>query len=88
MREREGESFFSAGETTNVKSGVGPHGGCWEITGCSTRPNAAVGTGYGCKALPKNGCGNACVCNGAWQVYANGTILSVRKKRISFCAVL
>ena len=30
---------------TNVKSGVGPRGGCWEITACSTHPNAAVGTG-------------------------------------------
>ena len=30
---------------TNVKSGVGPRGGCWEITACSTRSNAAVGTG-------------------------------------------
>ena len=30
---------------TNVKSGVGPRGGCWEITACSTRTFAAVGTG-------------------------------------------
>lgn len=56
----------TGGVTTNVKS-AGPSQGCWEITGCNTKPGAAVGTGYGCKPLPKNGCGNACFCNGAWK---------------------
>lgn len=59
--------FDTGGVTTNVKSG-GPSKGCWEITGCNTKPGAAVGTGYGCKPLPKNGCGNTCFCNGAWQI--------------------
>ena len=65
------------GATTNVKSAVGPKGGCWEITGCNTAAGAAIGTGYGCKALPKDGCSDLCVCNGAWALNANGSITSV-----------
>jgi hypothetical protein len=57
----------TGGGLTLVKS-AGPSKGCWEITGCRTSVGAGVGTGYGCKALPKDGCGNACVCNGAWTV--------------------
>jgi hypothetical protein len=60
---------LNTGVTTNVKS-AGPSQGCWEITGCNTKSGAAVGTGYGCKPLPKNGCGNACFCNGAWKTNA------------------
>ena len=68
----------TSGIITNVKS-VGPSNGCWEITGCNTKPGAAVGTHYGCKPLPKNGCGNACFCNGAWRV--NASSISVDKRQ-------
>lgn len=66
------------GNTTNIQSNT--MRACWEITGCNTHPGAHVGTGYGCKALPKikGPCGgNLCMCNGAWSVNSNGTITSV-----------
>jgi hypothetical protein len=50
--------------------------GCWEITGCNTNPGAGIGTGYGCKPLPKS-CANLCECNGAWAINSNRTITSV-----------
>ena len=63
---------------TNVKSGAGKTGGCWEITGCSSGSGAAVGCGYGCKALPKPGSTPVkCALNGAWSFNTNGTITSV-----------
>ena len=67
------------GDPTNVQVAT-PKGGCWEITGCSTGQNANVGTGYGCKSLPKHvdQCASTpCMCNGAWTVNkANSTITS------------
>ena len=71
---------FSPGSTpksstlTNIMMSHG--GGCWEITGCSTKPSAAIGTGYGCKPLPAS-CASKCACNGAWNWNSNGTITSV-----------
>ena len=72
----------TGGVATEVKS-AGSSKGCWEITGCDTKPGASVGTGYGCKALPKlgAGCGNPCLCNGAWNVSVSNagavTVVSV-----------
>jgi len=64
------------GGVTNIKSTTG-NKGCWEITGCNMHANAAVGTGFGCKALPKGPCsGNMCDCNGAWTINSNGSITS------------
>jgi len=60
--------------TTNLESETG---GCIEITGCNTNQGAGVGTGFGCKSLPKN-CDDVCDCNGAWRLNAmTGTIISV-----------
>lgn len=61
---------------TNVRSAVSSTSGCWEITACSTRQNAHVDTGHGCKPLPKS-CEKICDCNGAWSFNKNGTISSV-----------
>jgi hypothetical protein len=66
-------------QMTNVESNLKS---CWEITGCNTKPGAGVGTGYGCKGLPKlkpgQGCGtNLCACNGAWSLNKNNTVSSV-----------
>ena len=62
-------------KVTNVR-GLASNG-CWEITGCNEHPSAGVGTGYGCKALPKGcGTGNKCGCNGAWRMQPNGTVVS------------
>lgn len=65
---------WSNGKVTNVK-GLASNA-CWEITGCNEKPGAGIGTGYGCKGLPKSGCANPCGCNGAWQLQSNGTIVS------------
>lgn len=62
-------------KATNVQMDL-PHGGCWEITGCSSGEGADVGCGYGCKPLPKS-CKSKCDCNGAWSFNSNGTITSV-----------
>ena len=63
------------GQITNVNNSAGS--GCWEITACNTNPGAQVGTGYGCKPLPKLPCsGNLCSCNGAWR-FNGSAIVSV-----------
>eukprot|EP00035_Acanthoeca_spectabilis_P011764 m.207172 g.207172 ORF g.207172 m.207172 type:complete len:428 (+) comp15442_c1_seq9:1282-2565(+) len=45
---------------------------------CNMHPGAGIGTGYGCKGLPKQPCSvSECGCNGAWVTNPNGSITSL-----------